>query len=271
MEDFDDSPNSQSTLPTLDLQERTHAARLAAYKKAPPWLPDYLMILIRAGSHAYDVALPTSDIDLRGVTLAPKRSYLGFAQTFHDFNCKEPDTSIAELRSFMRSAAHGDLQALQVLFCDERDVLHASHTGWQLREMRDAFLSQRVVKPMAGYARGMIAKVRAWERQVASGHPLSHDLGKAAMHASRVTLMLREVLRGEGLNVRRPNAEFLLSMRSFSTEQALTHVRAAEDILRVLLPEWIEKSTLQKEPDDEALDNVCQELVEQSFSQLPAW
>lgn len=240
------------------LAERTETAVSAAYAKAPPWLRERTSILIRAGSHACDLAVPESDVDLRGLCVAPRESYFGFAHRFERFACDDPDCEISDIRFFMRAAAEGEPNALQVLFCDDRDVLVCSAAGAQLRARRRDFLSQRLVKPFAGYVRGQIEKIRRSNAEV-------RDLAKSAMHAMRLTRMLREVLVEQAVYIRRPDAAALLEIRRL---QDIERVRAVagevEEALRAL-PEWTAATALPERPDTEALNDLCVRLVTEAL------
>lgn len=240
-----------------EIRRRTEEAVRVSYGKAPPWLPKAVKLIIRAGSHAYGVALPTSDIDLRGVCIAPKDAYLGF-YPFTNFAPLHPDTDILDLRVFMRNAANGDLQALQMLYCYPEDIVYAADAGTLLRIHRDMFLSRKVVKPMAGYVRGMIAKLR---NAVEKG--TDRDVGKDAMHANRVARMLREVLVERRLSIRRDDSAELLAMR-LAPQDALANATRAEEMLKSL-PEWMSATTLPEEPNYKALDAMCVRLIEETF------
>lgn len=242
------------TLPLESLEERTQTALTAAYAKAPPWLPEGTALLIRAGSHACGVALPESDVDLRGLAIAPRASYFGFAHRFERFACEDPDCEVADIRFFLRSAAEGEPNALQVLFCDEGDVLVCSEAGAALRARRDEVLSQRLVKPFAGYVRGQIEKIRR------SNAP-ARDLAKSAMHALRLTRMLREALVEGKMLIRRPDAAELLRIRLLTDVDQVKRVAGeVEEALRGL-PDWAAASALPERPDTDAIDELCVELV----------
>lgn len=237
----------------MDLQEQTTAAVEQAFQTAPPWLRARTAILIRAGSHACGVALPTSDVDLRGVAIPHRASYFGFAHRFEGFTSKAPDCDIPELRFFMRAAAEGEPNALQSLFCDDADVLMLNDVGRELRARRMEFLSRRVVKPFAGMARSYIEKARRAPK----------DNPKSAMQAVRLTRMLREMLVIREVRVRRPDADDLLAIRrgELPIEQALTE---AEGFLQFTLRDLADRSPLPEHTDTETLNAWCVELVERS-------
>lgn len=243
--------------PGASLAERTAAAVTGAYAKAPPWLRARTSLLIRAGSHASGLALPESDVDLRGLAIAPRASYLGFAHRFERFACEDPDCEVADIRFFVRAAAEGEPNALQVLFCDEQDVLVRDAAGDALRARRGDFVSQRVVKPFAGYVRGQVEKIKRSRGEI-------RDLAKSAMHACRLTRMLREVLVDGVVQIRRTDAEELVAIRLLADIEEVRRVGVrVEEELRSL-PDWVASSVVPEQPDTEALNDLCVRLVSEA-------
>lgn len=251
-----------------DLDSRTHAAVAAAMNKAPPWLRAAgPALLIRAGSHACGLALPDSDIDLRGVAIAPASSYLGFAHRWSGFDCKAPDCKVSDLRTFMRETSEGQPNALQVLFCDPRDVLICNGVGEELRRRARSFLSQRLVKPFAGYIRSAVAQV---QRSTYAERPNNlaaklPDLAKSTMHAVRLARTLHEVLATGTLQIERPDAADLLPIRLVRDIGVLAAHCAEVERQLTGLPAWVEASPLPEVPDIEMLDELCCALIRHSI------
>lgn len=264
-----------------DLARRTWLAVQGAFDSAPVWLRTTsshhrptpgLALLIRAGSHAAGVALPTSDVDLRGVAIAPKSSYLGFAHGFARFTreAPAPDCEVVDLPTFFHEAAEGHVDALQVLFCRDDDVLATSHVGRLLREQRKAFLSRRMVKPFVGYAKSQIAAVEQKYRFSAmTGNALHErtlaDLAKSTMHAVRLVRMVREALATGDLTVHRPDAGELVELRAVRDIEALLARCEALGQELADLPSWVAESILPERPDLEVLDRTCVQVLSDSF------
>ena len=235
----------------------------AHFKKGPPWLRSRTILLTRAGSHSYGTALPSSDIDLRGVAIAPREIYLGFSDRFERSRGTSPDCEITELRLFLHAAAIGEPNVLQVLFCEDEDVLFAdSLLGARLRELAPAFLSKAMARPFAGHARGLVAKVLHQSKLEVP----ERDIAKDAMHAVRLVRMLKEVLLEGQLRVRRPDAGLLLTIRK-DPSNALGWAQHAEAVLAAL-PEWLAQSALPDQPNFPALNAVCAAMVQSSFAGL---
>jgi predicted nucleotidyltransferase len=107
-----------------------------------------------AGSQAHGTAREGSDVDLRGVCIAPLELRLSLFQTFEQseapLTCALQDAGVArlqahptaaaglrqrtetvifELAKFVTLCAAGNPNALEILFADERDWLHETPTG----------------------------------------------------------------------------------------------------------------------------------------------
>ena len=82
---------------------------------------------------------------------------------------------------------------------------------------------------------------------------------KHAMHLVRLLTMCKEILRGKGVLVRRPDSKFLLDIRrgEFSHEELMELVEA----LQVECQEAREVTDLRLKPDREFLDERCQHMT----------
>ena len=77
----------------------------ALYHGALTWVPQRTIFLTRAGSHAYGLATPESDLDLRGIVIPPKGYFLGFWHRFEQAESTDPDLVIYDIRKFFHLAA----------------------------------------------------------------------------------------------------------------------------------------------------------------------
>lgn len=227
----------------------------ALYKSAPPWLRSRTILLARAGSHSYGTSTPASDLDLRGVTIAPRDYYMGFSKSFERFTFDSPETEgeVEELRTFMRKATEGIPQALQLLFCEDDDILIASPAGMLLRAYRKAFLSQRLVKPFAGHAKGVLHRANRPDADPTR-------LAKEAMHGVRIARMLHEILTTGEVNVRRADAADLLAIRRGEVLLETAHAEIAARLAEV--DALLARTSLPRLPDLDALDALCAAMVD---------
>lgn len=85
--------------------------------------------------------------------------------------------------------------------------------------------------------------------------------GKSAIHLVRLLIQAKEILTTGKLIVKRPDREFLLAIRNgaWSYDQLIEWSSAQEKEIMMLA----ETSSLPREPDRKALDDLCIEMVEQ--------
>jgi uncharacterized protein len=121
----------------------------------------HTVYLARHGSHAYGTNIEGSDLDLRGVAIAPIYTVAGFAYGFEQHERKgDPDIVVFDLRKFMKLAADCNPNVLEVLFVDALDITKTTDIGVRLRAKRDLFLSKKARHTFGGYAVGQLKRIK---------------------------------------------------------------------------------------------------------------
>lgn len=132
----------------------------------PGWLPARTIFLTVHGSHAYGTNIETSDIDYRGICIAPKEYYFGFTQHFENkVQTKPDDLTVFELRKFLSLAANANPNALEILFTDPSEHRIITPAGQILLDNRDLFLSRKCKHTFSGYALSQLKRIKthkAW-------------------------------------------------------------------------------------------------------------
>lgn len=131
----------------------------SVYKGNLNWLPARTIYLTRHGSHAYGTSLPTSDVDIRGICIAPKKYYLGFTEKFDQTVLTEPDITIFDLRKFMHLAADANPNVLEILYTVPDDHLLVKSPMLRLFGNRDLFLSKKAKHTFSGYAVSQLKRI----------------------------------------------------------------------------------------------------------------
>lgn len=142
-----------------------------------------------AGSHGYGLNRPDSDLDYRGVFIAPKRYYLGFDRIeqkengwdepgIFPFLDKNKDTVIYELRKILQLLAGANPNVLELLWLRNYPVI--TSVGQHLIEHKQLFLTKKVKHTYSGYAFAQIKKMethRKWLLNPPQKKPLPSDFG----------------------------------------------------------------------------------------------
>jgi hypothetical protein len=88
---------------------------------------------------------------------------------------------------------------------------------------------------------------------------------KHAMHLVRLLRMCEEILSGDGVIVKRPDAKELLEIRNGAwTYDQLIEWASAQD---AKMAELYETSSLPKKPDRKKIDDICVDIVKRSFTE----
>ncbi len=143
-------------------------------------LVKHTIVMTRGGSVSYGMATPTSDLDIKGIFIPPEEYTLGFYLNCETINKNEDlelfrhllnqdslryvdnglEGSVYSLVKYLFLAAKGNPNILEVLFCEEEDVIHTSEEGEILREHRGLFLTQVVRHQYVRYAMAQLEDIK---------------------------------------------------------------------------------------------------------------
>lgn len=143
------------------------------------WLPDSVIYFTLHGSHSYGTSLPESDLDIRGVCIAPRQYHFGF-ERFDEHEQAVPDLKIFELRKFVELALDANPNVLELLYTEPEDHLLVTPLGQKLLDNRDLFLSKRCRSSFSGYAMGQMKRINThykWLSKPPKGPPNREDFG----------------------------------------------------------------------------------------------
>lgn len=213
---------------------------IPGYRGNLTWLPERTVFLTRHGSHAYGLATPTSDLDVKGVAVAPREYYLGFASRFEQAECGDPDLVVYELRKFMTLAADCNPSIIEVLFTDPADHLGVTPVGERLLAARSTFLSRKARHTFSGFAVAQLRRLErhhAWASAPPPSPPSRHELGLDAL-----------------------------------TEQEQARLKAVTAEMERLLKSWdVDLSPLPRDAQDELRGRVASAYGERVAADDPAW
>ncbi|MFC1835344.1 DNA polymerase beta superfamily protein [Thermodesulfobacteriota bacterium] len=141
------------------------------------WVPERTVFLTVAGSHAYGTSTEGSDHDLRGAVIPPRRYLYGLERyeqsdkpacvewydfSTHDFT--DPDITVWNLRKFVRLAAQGNPNVIELLFTAPRHWIISTPYFRTFVDKRDWFLSKVLRYRFGGYALQQLKRIRNHKR-----------------------------------------------------------------------------------------------------------
>ncbi len=95
------------------------------------WLPRRTIFMCRSGSMAYGTNGPGSDIDAKGVFIAPKEYYLGYLNSIEQVDKGWTiDACAYELTRLFTLTIDSNPNMIELLFTDESDWLHCT-PAWE--------------------------------------------------------------------------------------------------------------------------------------------
>jgi predicted nucleotidyltransferase len=171
-------------------------------------LEEHTIFLTLAGSQAHGTARQGSDVDVRGVCIAPLPVRVSLFKTFEQHEgelspelakevvprIKEHPTAaqglgvktecvIYDVAKFLSLCAAANPNALEILFAREADWLLAAPAWRRLHDQRTQFLTRKVQQTFLGYAMAQLKKIqthRSWLLSPPAKKPSREDFGLPA-------------------------------------------------------------------------------------------
>jgi len=198
------------------------------------------------GSHAYGLDTPESDIDLKGVFVAPTQEVLSLKKPKETIDKTNPDVCYHEVEKFIRLAMKCNPTILEMLYLDDYRIL--TETGRLLISARNQFLSSIVYKSYGGYA---IAQARKLNRRGDSWDVgMKNRYAKHARHCFRLLEQGRQLLETGEMSVKVTNREELFSLGELNPEQMVDKFeKSFKDFDKI-------KSILPDQPDYDAINEI---------------
>lgn len=131
----------------------------------------YLIFKCIAGSHSYGTALPESDMDTRGVFIAPPDYILSCTKSIEQVEDAKQDEVIYELRKFLKLAANNNPNILELLFSDEENILEIDWPFQKIRDNRHLFLSKKAKFTFSGYGAAQLKRIKGHNKWIARPQP----------------------------------------------------------------------------------------------------
>ncbi|MFB4263490.1 DNA polymerase beta superfamily protein [Nonomuraea sp. GTA35] len=164
-------------------------------------MSDDVILSVVVGSRAYGLDTDASDTDRRGVFVAPTSAFWRLDKPATHRDGPLPEQFSWEVERFCVLALDANPTVLECLWSPLVEVI--TPTGQRLRDLREAFLSERAHRSFAGYAEAQLRRLDP-----------ERPNWKQAMHMIRLLLSgLHLVRHGEPLVGMQEHRERLLAVR----------------------------------------------------------
>ena len=160
--------------------------------------PQHLLLKCLSGSNAYNLNIPGSDMDYKGVFVLPRQELYGMRYTPQVANASN-DEVYYEVGRFIELLCKNNPNILELLASDERSVLYR-HPLMALIRPAD-FLSKLCLDTFAGYAKTQIKKARGLNKKInrAPEKARKSVLDFCFVQAGNGSIPLAHWLSGKGL------------------------------------------------------------------------
>ncbi len=216
-------------------------------------LRPHTILLTVAGSRAYGLDRPDSDVDLKGVAVPPAAWFHGFLREFEqaedvsDFrgvltpgeaavvDRTRLEGVVYDIRKFFGLATACNPNILDVLFCRDEEVRVTSAAGARLRAHRALFVSGAARHTFGGYAAAQLKRIRGhrkWLLDPPTHPPTRGEFGLPehtllpADQVNAVNAGVDKVLGGLGQSA--DEATWLAAARRFGLDDNLVYVMVQE-------------------------------------------
>lgn len=136
-------------------------------RSAQKLMHDNLLVKHYAGSHAYGTALPTSDVDFRGVFCAdPINILTPFFPVREYEDQEEEDTKYYELAHFMKLCLNCNPNIIETLWVEDEDIVFRTPAYDLLRFHRHQLLSSKIAFTTSGYAISQLKRLKQSKKKV---------------------------------------------------------------------------------------------------------
>lgn len=116
------------------------------------------------GSQAYGTAVPTSDIDFKGIYVQSHDDILSFR--YNEQIEKGKDECFYEVRRFLQLAQSANPTILEMLFMHDKCIIETSPEFELIRSHREKFLTKKCCMSFGGYAVAQIKKAKGLDKKM---------------------------------------------------------------------------------------------------------
>lgn len=221
----------------------------------------HLVLQVLGGSHAYGMAGPDSDLDLRGVIIPPEEYFCGLEVFEQYVPGNEEDVCYYDVRKFFSLSMKGNPHVLE--FFKAPVLKTIDPFAQRIRDMWGEVVSKRMISAHLGMSKAHLTKLeRPGKNCGEKGRAAIAAFGyntKDAAHVIRVLQQCLEILLTGDLLMPRPNAAILKAIKSGSWK--VDQVRSVAEFLMNEIRKAEQESQLPSEPDFHKVNKKVVALV----------
>lgn len=225
-------------------------------------LNEYTIFKTLTGSRVYGTFNEQSDYDYRGVIIPPEKYFLSFLAHFEQFESKQEDMVVYDIRKFLKLAASNNPNIIELLYIPEKFWVTSSPYWKEITSIKDLFLSKRCYETFKGYARSQLKKAIQYEKTNSVRSALIDKIGydcKNGMHLYRLLNSCKEILKEHTILVERPDKDFLLEIRNGNVPYK--DLMRLVDELSIELEHLFESTTLPEKPNYKIIEGVGIDII----------
>ena len=145
----------------MNIKQKKEILSLPEYSfiGANPRLKQNIMLLGLGGSHSYGTNIPTSDVDIRGITRNTKEDLLGI-NNFRQQTDNETDTVIYALNRAVPLLANCNPNMVEMLGLRQEDYLILDNVGKKMIAEQSMFYSRKAQFSFGGYATAQLRRLQ---------------------------------------------------------------------------------------------------------------
>jgi hypothetical protein len=204
------------------------------------------------GSHAYGIATVHSDVDYRGVYVAPTSEFFGLTFPTETYDRHDPDIALHEIGKMLRLASAANPTVLEVFFYSDYPV--RTDVGDLLIENRDLFITSKIRDTHVGYAYSQFKRLQ--NRQTSFSADTAKRTEKHARHLLRLVRQAERALRTGNFDIAALDRDEIFAFGEMEYSKMIQ--KAEREIERVQEVE----SILPPAPDMEAINDLLIEIRE---------
>jgi uncharacterized protein len=195
--------------------------------------PQHLLLKCISGSNAYNLALPTSDTDIKGIFVLPKKELYGLTYTEQVSNGTN-DEVYFEIGRFIELLSKNNPNILELLSTPDKSILYRYPLMELIRP--EDFLSKLCLGTFAGYAKTQIKKARGLNKKMNQSFEKEHKsvLEFCYVVKSNGTVLLTEWLRENDLRQEDCGLVNLAHFRDAYLLYHQQHITAGENLKGIL-------------------------------------